>query len=91
MHDHIYHISIADRASESSRIILEQADWTVTKALYSLILQNHRRPSVIFGHCIRVLSEERTVTATIKDNQESFWREWGDKVPFPTLMLEMIS
>ena len=39
---------------------------------------------------MRVLSEERSVSVALRDYEEEFWLQWGDKLDFPSLLLEMI-
>ena len=85
---YIYHIS--DRASPEGRAKVEKAQWTVTQVLYRMIQRNHKKPSVVFGNCMRVLSEERSVSVALRDYEEEFWLQWGDKLDFPSLLLEMI-
>ena len=83
--------SFKDRVSNSARFLLEETQQKVTDALYHEIKKNHEKPTKIFGHCIRALAEERRLGMVCKDLQEQIFLDWGDKLVFPDILMEMIN
>ena len=70
---------------------MADSQWTLIEALLLLLQRNHDNPAIVFGNCIRVLTQLRTLSVTSMAHEKLFMHDWSDKVDIPPLVVEMVS
>ena len=82
-------VHLLDRVSPSSRSIVETMQWKVTRALCLLLSKTHARPGIVLGHCVRALTQERTISQDVRIEAQRVSMDWSDTgVTVPQLLYE---
>ena len=78
-----------DRVSEASRPEVEKAQWKIMRALCFLLSKSHARPGIVLGQCVRVLTQERSISEDARIEERRLTVDWGDKISVPQLLFEL--
>ena len=77
--------------TELSRRSVEVSQWKLVRALLMLLQRHHAQPAVVFGSCVRVLTQQRTLSLDSRAKEQLFVTDWSDMIDMPPLLVEMVT
>lgn len=78
-----------DRCNLQNVSAVEMCQEQLLECILYLFQKNHSNDSLLFAKVVASLVELRTMAAEFDKAEETFAREWSDKVEFSAIMYEM--